>query len=204
MSKRVVIYQRNPIHKEKILKRLFTTPNILTVLRIIGTVLLPFCPLCTPSFYIVYTLSGVTDALDGFLARTLKQVSMLGARLDSVADILFYLVMLIKILPVLTEQLPLWLWIAVGIDLLIRAASYLTAFFKYRCFASLHTYFNKLTGLLIFMVPYVLKWQHVVIYYAVICAAAGLSSLEELLIHLRAKEYDETKKTIFAVGKEKA
>lgn len=155
-----------------------------------------FCP-PSSAFYAVYAISGITDMLDGFLARAMKQESEFGSRLDSVADLLFYSVMIFKVFPFLLEQMPMWLWYLVGAIVLIRAGSYFVAFCKYHRFASLHTYMNKLTGLLIFPVPYLLNWSFVNIYYTIICISAGVASSEELLIHLREPSYNERKKTIF-------
>ena len=183
--------------KEKKLKRLFTLPNMLTCLRMVGAASLLFFALSSSAFYAVYAISGITDMLDGFLARAMKQESEFGSRLDSVADLLFYSVMIFKVFPFLLEQMPMWLWYLVGAIVLIRAGSYFVAFCKYHRFASLHTYMNKLTGLLIFPVPYLLNWSFVNIYYTIICISAGVASSEELLIHLREPSYNERKKTIF-------
>jgi cardiolipin synthase len=63
-------------------------PNFLSLFRIIlvpVTVIL----LMDGSFLIalaIFTLAGVTDALDGFLARVLSQKTVLGAYLDPIAD----------------------------------------------------------------------------------------------------------------------
>ena len=42
----------------------------------------------------IYTFAGLTDVLDGWLARKTGRASEFGARLDSVADLLFYSVLL--------------------------------------------------------------------------------------------------------------
>jgi cardiolipin synthase len=65
-----------------------TTPNLLTLLRIC---LAPFLVVTilegrfTLSF-VLFVVAGLTDALDGALARALKQRTMLGQYLDPVAD----------------------------------------------------------------------------------------------------------------------
>lgn len=87
--------------------------NCITGLRMLGTlVLLGLVPL-SPAFYGVYALTGVTDALDGWVARKTGTASPLGARLDSCADLLFYAVMIGKLFPVLYEVLPQAIWLAV-------------------------------------------------------------------------------------------
>jgi cardiolipin synthase (CMP-forming) len=70
------------------LNLLRTTPNLLTLLRIC---LAPFLVAAILESHYVLSLvlflaAGFTDALDGLLARALKQRSMLGHYLDPVAD----------------------------------------------------------------------------------------------------------------------
>ena len=47
------------------MKKLFSVPNILTAVRIAGAVCLLFAAPLSVFFYAVYTVSGVSDALDG-------------------------------------------------------------------------------------------------------------------------------------------
>lgn len=63
-------------------------PNSLTLLRII---LVPVIVIFLidgdyPGAVIIFIIAGITDALDGFLARVLKQKTILGAYLDPLAD----------------------------------------------------------------------------------------------------------------------
>lgn len=174
-----------------------TIPNFITLLRMVGTVCLVFTIPFSGAFYVVYTLCGLSDVLDGLIARLTKKTTEFGAKLDSIADILFYTVMLIRIFPVLWEVLPKSIWYLVAVVLLIRCVSYLTAAVKYKRFAARHTYLNKLTGVALFSVPYFLTHTGDVIVCFVVCIIAVLASLEELVIHLSSKEYDSKRKTIF-------
>ena len=73
--------------------------NIVTSTRIIGTLcLIPFETYSLP-FYIFYIWCGVSDVIDGFIARTTHTVSRLGSILDTISDLTLYTVMMIKILP---------------------------------------------------------------------------------------------------------
>ena len=70
------------------LNRFSTAPNLLTLLRIC---LAPFlvAAILENRFelsFILFLVAGLTDALDGLLARALKQRTMLGHYLDPVAD----------------------------------------------------------------------------------------------------------------------
>lgn len=171
-------------------------PNFITTLRIIGTVCLLFLDALSKPFYIVYTLAGISDVLDGWTARKLKVSSELGAKLDSIADLLFYSIMAIKILPILIKKLPTELWIAVGIILLLRLCSYFIAAYKYKRFASLHTYMNKMTGAGVFLIPYTILLPIFIPFCVVLSIIAGLASCEELLIHVRNKEYHSNVKSL--------
>lgn len=176
--------------------------NGITTLRIVGTIGLLFLHPMSPPFLVVYTLTGLTDALDGWLARRTGTASEFGARLDSIADLLFYAVMLVGLLPILWKVLPLSFWIAIAIVLSVRLGSYVTAAIRYRRFASLHTYLNKLTGAAVFLLPYVLARSKGVVYCWAVCTLAFLASLEELIIHLSRKSYCPNVKSIYESIKE--
>lgn len=165
-------------------------PNYISFLRILGTFSLFFVDATSVGFFVIYTLCGISDVVDGVIARATNSTSELGAKLDSIADMLFYGVMLVKILPILIDILPLWVWCIVGAILLIRVISYVMAAIKFRKFASLHTYMNKLTGFSIFLTPYFVRESFGYIYCVVVCVVAGIASIEELLIHLFRKDYN--------------
>lgn len=77
-------------NKNKIIdfKYIFTIPNILSYLRIL--LIVPFVRFFLQSRYemaaIMIVISGLTDCVDGFLARRLNQITQLGKMLDPVAD----------------------------------------------------------------------------------------------------------------------
>lgn len=187
------------------MKKFFTAPNIITCVRILGTVALVFIePFCV-AFYVIWTICGVSDVLDGTVARMLKKESKFGARLDSIADIMFYLLMLYRVLPTLIAVLPRWIWIIVCAIALTRIGAYVTALIKFKRFASLHSYLNKLSGFMLFLVPYFIFMSWFWIYCVVLCGIGLASSIEELLIHLLSRHYQEGRQTIIGlkVGKKK-
>src|SRR6201997_4992372 len=70
------------------LSQLLTAPNQLTLMRM---VFLPFVVINLVSHHYgwaltLFVLAGVSDGLDGLLARTLKQQTILGQYLDPIAD----------------------------------------------------------------------------------------------------------------------
>lgn len=172
-------------------------PNILTSLRIVGAFCLIFTKPLSLAFFIIYTLSGITDVLDGFIARKTNNVTELGAKLDSVADISFYLIMLIKFFPHLQKKLPFWIWYAVFAIFILKVVSYTFAAVKFGKFSSLHTYLNKLCGLMVFFVPYVINFKIISVFCIIICAFGILSAIEEIGIHIKKSVYTSNVKSIY-------
>lgn len=171
-------------------------PNCITSVRLLGAAALFFIKPFSLLFYIVYTLCGVTDVLDGMAARKLDASSELGSLLDSIADLIFYTAMLIYVIPYLWKRVPVGIWYTVGIIIILRVISYTTAGIKYHRFASLHTYGNKITGFYVFTLPYTILLPNQTAVCIVGCVLGMLSTLEELMIHLASSSYDPKAKTI--------
>ena len=82
--------------------------NIITGIRIVLSVALLFCPALSPMFYVLYIAAGFSDMTDGAVARKTGTISEFGSRFDTIADIVFVAVCLIKLLPVL--HVPVWIY----------------------------------------------------------------------------------------------
>jgi len=90
--------------------RLFTVPNLLSVLRLLGVPLflwLLLGPQADVAALVVLALSGISDWADGVLARRLNQASRLGELLDPLADRLYIFATLIGL--TLRNIIPWWL-----------------------------------------------------------------------------------------------
>ena len=176
---------------------LATVPNCITVLRIAGTIGLLFTAPLSAIFFVVYTLCGFTDILDGWIARATHSTSELGARLDSIADILFYAVSIIKLLPTLWKLLPTWIWYVVGGILLLRIVSYVTVAVKFRRFSSVHTRLNKVNGAAVFLLPYFLTPSCAVTYCIIVCLVSAVAAVHELVLHIANREYHTNMNALF-------
>ncbi|WP_433580584.1 CDP-alcohol phosphatidyltransferase family protein [Nocardia brasiliensis] len=89
--------------------RILTVPNVLSVLRLLGVPLLLWLMLVQRADGWAFALliaSGVTDFLDGKLARLLDQSSRLGALLDPFVDRLYLVTTLAAF--VIRGLLPVW------------------------------------------------------------------------------------------------
>lgn len=170
-------------------------PNCITLSRIgLVLLLLYMVPLGT-GFTVVYLLCGITDLLDGPIARMTGTVSSLGAKLDSVADMTLAGTALYTLYPFLGLTLGLILWVV--LIAVIRGASILTALRKFRTYGSIHTYGNKLAGLLLFLTPLLLPYVNQAIWTIVVCLVATLSAIEELILLLISSELQLDRKGLY-------
>ena len=130
-SKRVAPYDTD---------RVWTLPNVLSFLRLAGVPLLLWLilgPQADGLAVLVLALGGITDWLDGYLARAWHQTSRVGQLLDPIADRLYILAVLIGL--ALREIVPWWLVvIVVGRDVFIAL---LVPVLKTRGYSSLPVHF---------------------------------------------------------------
>jgi cardiolipin synthase len=114
--------------------RIVTIPNALSVLRLLGVPLflwLLLGPEADVVALVVLMLAGISDYLDGKIARALGQTSKLGVLLDPAADRLYILATLVAF--VLRDIIPWWLAaIIVGRDLVLAPGVTLLRRHRYR------------------------------------------------------------------------
>lgn len=127
-----------------------------------------------------YLLCGISDVFDGFVARHLKIESKLGARLDTIADIIFVIVVLIKVLRVV--NIPLWLILWVICIAVIKIINIISGFVIYKHFVSEHTILNKICGIILFIIPLcigIVPWKPVSILIILTCVVATVAAIQE-------------------------
>lgn len=151
--------------------------NLITIIRMICSIILLFVPNFSAGFYAIYITAGMSDMLDGFVARKTKTTSEFGAKLDSIADIMFVAVCLIKMLPCLQIQLWLWIWIAVIAG--IKLANIIAGIVVQKKIVMLHTIANKFAGLLLFVTPLFLRWISFVYLAIPLCVIATFAAIQE-------------------------
>ena len=167
----------------------------ITIIRIIGAIYLLFVEPLSILFYAIYSICGISDILDGYIARKTNTVSKTGAVLDSLADLIFIAIMLIIIIPIISWELWLPCWIvAIAI---IRFVSLGICYKKYHAVAFLHTYTNKITGLALFIFPLFYHVADLTITATILCGIASISALEELTINLKEKNLNRDIRGLF-------
>ena len=159
-------------------------PNIITSLRIAGSLGLLLCDVTGVMFWIIYALCGISDIVDGWLARKLKCVTKKGALLDSLADISFVSCCVWKLLPIL--ELPQWLWLWGGVLVVIKIVNQISALMMYKRCCFPHTTANKATGFLLFIAVPMTFWS--IIPIVIVSTIATFAAIQEGH-YIRAKKY---------------
>ena len=162
--------------------------NIITGSRIVFSLSLLFIPLTSAWFYALYLLCGLSDMVDGTVARRMGSASEFGARLDTVSDFVFMTVALIKFLPHL--HIPVWLWIWIGGIAMIKLGNAAWLFVREKKLISPHTVLNKVTGLLLFLLPMTINFVDLTYTLPIICALATAAAIHEVYVTYSEKKYD--------------
>lgn len=154
-------------------------PNIVSASRGLAAIGLLITSTFSAPFWIIYAWCGISDMIDGPLARRLGAESRTGAILDSAADLIFVAAAAIKVLPVLS--IPRWIWTWIAIIALIRVSNIILGYVQHKRLVMLHTGTNKLTGLLLFLLPAAIQASDHTICVAAICIVATISSVQECI-----------------------
>lgn len=137
--------------------RVFTVPNLLSMLRLAGVPLflwLVLGPEADGWALLLLMVSGFTDYLDGNLARRLNQTSSLGQVLDPVADRLYILAVVVGL--VLRDIIPVWLAVSLPMrDVLLFS---LVPFLRTRGYSALPVHYlgKAATAALLYAFPLLL------------------------------------------------
>ena len=151
--------------------------NYLSISRIIMSIILAILETFSFPFYIIYIYCGISDMLDGYIARKTKNTSKIGAGLDSIADIIFVIVAIIKILPVLNLSNVIIIW--AFIIALIKICNVVCSYIYCKKIILLHTIANKITGFVLFVAPLIIVHADSIIFEITICMIATFSAIQE-------------------------
>ena len=152
--------------------------NIITGFRILGGISLLFFPAFSVAFYIIYLLCGFSDMIDGTVARKTNSSSSFGAKFDTVADLIFMIVVCYKLLPAI--HFPKWMWVWIIIIAVVKISNIIWGLFRRKLLISIHSTLNKVTGMVLFFLP--LTMQFIELKYSVpaICLIATLAAIQEV------------------------
>jgi CDP-diacylglycerol--glycerol-3-phosphate 3-phosphatidyltransferase len=161
--------------------------NIITGVRILCSMALLFVPPFSKFFYVLYLTAGVSDMIDGTVARKTGTANDFGSKFDSTADFIFVAVCLIKLIPLLTNEKWLLIWIV--LITVIKVVNILFIIKKFKRIVFLHTILNKITGLLTFILPLTFSFLDFRYTSIVVCIIATIAAIQEGYF-LRTKNQD--------------
>lgn len=115
--------------------------------------------------------------IDGTVARKTGTVSEFGSKLDTVADIILVTVCLIKMIPVL--DIPVWLFIWIAVIALIKGINIISGYVMRKEFVAAHTVMNKVTGIMLFVLPLTLTVIDLKYSGAIVSVVATLAAIQE-------------------------
>ena len=152
--------------------------NTITISRIVFSICMLPRAVFSIEFNILYLLCGITDMVDGTIARKTKSISEFGARMDTAADFIFTLVSSAKILPFI--HLSGWLWIWIFIIATMKSYNILWGFIRGKRLICIHTILNKITGFLLFLFPLTLGFIEPIYSSVMVCIVATVSAINEM------------------------
>ena len=179
--------------KDTYVKRL---PNILSLSRIGFSISLLAFANNTALFMVIYAICAATDIVDGYIARKYKCETALGARLDSLGDFVFFMVIL-AYFAINRYMIIERFFVPIAAIAIMRFSSLAICRIRNAKAYSLHTVANKTTGIAIVAgIPiFVVTNESFVI--AVLLIMAMLSALEELLIMITRRKPNINTRSIF-------
>ena len=151
--------------------------NLITFCRILGSIGLLFCPVFSDRFYVLYLFCGLTDMVDGTIARKTGAVSEFGSSLDTVADFLFVIVSFVKLVPVI--RIPVWIWVWAAVIAAAKLVNLVRGFTQTKQMPALHTIANKATGLCLFLLPLTMSFVDLRYTAPVVCVLATIAAIQE-------------------------
>ena len=182
-----------------------TIPNMLSVSRLIliPAMLIPAYyiedePQARFIFLIMFIIIGVTDKLDGTLARYLNQTSALGAKLDTIADMVFYPLIALWLYRFESGVVGEW-WNLVYFLLALYFFKMVTGKIKFGYVPAFHTIGAKTfsASLYFFMIAAILDPVLAKSIFPVLCVIGYINQLEETYILLTRDSVDENIRSVF-------
>ncbi len=183
----------------------FTLPNGLTLYRIVVFPLILYFALSGKEvlYAAFFVFSLLTDVADGYFARRYNLETELGARLDSIADDLSYLLAFTGIYVFKWDDFrPHAVSFLIYVGFLV--ATVVVSLIRFRGFPSFHLYTTKIGGYIegifficLFTVGFITPFYYVMIVWGI------LGAVEHIIIQLILPEMRSNVKGLYWVLKEK-
>lgn len=154
--------------------------NVITGIRFVCAMNMIFCPTFSKWFYVLYIIGGISDILDGIVARHFGKETKFGARFDTISDTVFILIVIMKV--VWAIDIPIWLFIWIVCIAVIKFINVFSGFVIYKQFVFEHTVMNKICGLILFAIPFCIgnfPWKSVEVLIVLACGVTTFTAVQE-------------------------
>lgn len=167
-------------------------PNILTSIRIISSPILLFIHFDSVIFIVIYLCCGLSDILDGFLARSFNIASKFGASLDSFADTIFFVILLAKFFIFFNINILIFIWCAIII--IMKMISLFCNYKKNNHLSFLSNWSNKLAGVAFYIYPMCLIiTNEYIITSIILCVIITFAAIYECVMIIDTSKHLEKK-----------
>ena len=192
-------------HHNSTLNQLKTIPNMLSISRLvlIPSMIIPCFFLndeqqAKSIFLIMFIVIGVTDKLDGTIARYLNQTSHLGAKLDTMADMVFYPLIALWLYRFSPEVVSGW-WNLIYILMALFFLKLILGKIKFGEIPVFHTIGGKTfaASLYFFMIVAILYPDTAAKLFPILCLIGYINQIEEMYIFMTRDNVDENIKSVF-------
>ncbi|TVP95352.1 MAG: CDP-alcohol phosphatidyltransferase family protein [Acholeplasmatales bacterium] len=187
-----------------VMRKVLTVPNSLSLSRL---VFLPWLYLFLWReqlflFFVLFTVLGSTDFLDGYLARKWNQVSRLGKALDTVADMFFY-ISVAYFLYYLYPQAILSNRYFLIAAFAVYGLSFLVPFMLYKKAYTLHTMILRSNAVFVFFMMLLSFMMNTTLLLSIVSVIFIIGFVEEILIFIHFGPVDQDTSSYFAVSLER-
>lgn len=187
-------------------KTSYYTINGITFYRLIAAPFLLYLLLTNRMdlFKWLLAFSFFTDAIDGYLARKYRVVSVLGARMDSIADDLTVLVGIIGLIMYRREFMITHIDMIIAM-LILFLVQIIISLIKYRKTTSFHTILAKLAAIfqgIFLIITFFMKEPSLILFYLAVIVTM-LDLIEEIILVLMIPKWKTDVKGIYWVLRKK-
>tara|TARA_B110000438_G_scaffold45591_1_gene45716 strand:+ start:95 stop:685 length:591 start_codon:yes stop_codon:yes gene_type:complete len=188
-----------------VLSDLKTIPNILSISRLLlmPAMIIPAYLINDESqarfvFLIMFIIIGITDKLDGTLARYLNQTTAIGAKLDTIADMVFYPLIALWLYRFESGVVGEW-WNLVYFLLALYFFKMIIGKIKFGYVPAFHTIGAKTfsASLYFFMIAAMLDADLAKTAFPFLCVIGYINQVEETYIMLTRDSVDENIRSVF-------
>lgn len=153
------------------------TVNLITGLRIVFSLIMLFFPVSSIGFYTCYSIAGITDMIDGTIARRFGAETQFGEKFDMIADLIFVASALYKLIPKIEISIGIWIWI--GVIAVIKMTNIIAGLLVQKKFVTVHSWTNRIIGFVLFVYPFSFSIIDVRYSSMAVCLLATFAALQE-------------------------